>query len=285
VNWCGHALAVGRLCSALVRATLVLVPPTAFTMPHDALICRPVGNTICAGCAGHQRQPAGALGGDARTVHPQVRLGSGKHGCRACPLASKAAACCCLQHAAHPRERALLGSTQLAGLLWCPRHPTSPPSSALAHRCVCPRMCFLQHWRGVRGAEGHLQPPGRSGGARPSRRPAGHAARHRRLAAGALCSLSVASRGWDGTGRLPDLRACSCLWFVCLPRDIMRESSGHTALSDRMHPLIHTPSTQVHEATADLTANMNQEHCACMTYVRDSFGWVLTPYQASRLCA
>ena len=38
---------------------------------------------------------------------------------------------------------------------------------------------------------------------------------------------------------------------------------------------------QVHEATADLTANMNQEHCACMTYVRDSFGWVLTPYQAS----
>ena len=42
------------------------------------------------------------------------------------------------------------------------------------------------------------------------------------------------------------------------------------------------PWPQVHEATTDLTANMNQEHCVCMTFVRDTFGWVLTPYQASR---
>jgi hypothetical protein len=36
---------------------------------------------------------------------------------------------------------------------------------------------------------------------------------------------------------------------------------------------------KVHEATADLTANMNQEHFVCMTFVRDTLGWVLTPYQ------
>ncbi|PSC74037.1 hypothetical protein C2E20_2624 [Micractinium conductrix] len=36
---------------------------------------------------------------------------------------------------------------------------------------------------------------------------------------------------------------------------------------------------QVHEATADLTANMSQEHCVCMTFVRDAFGWVLSPHQ------
>ena len=38
---------------------------------------------------------------------------------------------------------------------------------------------------------------------------------------------------------------------------------------------------QVHEATAELTANMNQEHRVCMTFVRDAFGFVLTPLQAS----
>ena len=42
------------------------------------------------------------------------------------------------------------------------------------------------------------------------------------------------------------------------------------------------PCLQVHEATAELTANMNQEHRVCMTFVRDAFGFVLTPLQASR---
>lgn len=36
---------------------------------------------------------------------------------------------------------------------------------------------------------------------------------------------------------------------------------------------------KVHEATAELTANMNQEHCVCMTFLRDAFGYTLTPVQ------
>lgn len=36
---------------------------------------------------------------------------------------------------------------------------------------------------------------------------------------------------------------------------------------------------EVHEATAELTANMAREHCVCMTFVRDAFGYVFTPRQ------
>lgn len=35
----------------------------------------------------------------------------------------------------------------------------------------------------------------------------------------------------------------------------------------------------MHEATAELTANMAREHCVCMTFVRDAFGYVFTPRQ------
>ena len=41
---------------------------------------------------------------------------------------------------------------------------------------------------------------------------------------------------------------------------------------------------QVHEATADLSANMTQEHCVCMSFVRDAFGYVLSPQQARGAC-
>lgn len=45
-------------------------------------------------------------------------------------------------------------------------------------------------------------------------------------------------------------------------------------------PARHARLPQVHEATADLTANMNAEFVACMHYVRDAFGYTLTPMQA-----
>ena len=47
------------------------------------------------------------------------------------------------------------------------------------------------------------------------------------------------------------------------------------------HPCPPPNARQVHEATAELTANMNQEHCVCMTFLRDAFGYTLTPVQAS----
>lgn len=48
-----------------------------------------------------------------------------------------------------------------------------------------------------------------------------------------------------------------------------------------LRALQHVTATwlEVHEATADLTANMNQEHCVCMSFVKDAFGYTLSPRQ------
>lgn len=88
---------------------------------------------------------------------------------------------------------------------------------------------------------------------------------------------------------MPALQACVCVCGACMHACMHAPSCTH--LTHAHLPLSCLPlcpplrtCVQVHEATAELTANMAREHCVCMTFVRDAFGYVFTPRQASSSC-